>query len=251
MISYVTICNKGGVGKTTVTSNLAYQIAQKGKKVLVIDFDPNNLLCLGLGIKPHDIRGNVISFLEQGHPNIVSSPYQVDVMPSGINSAEGLVQFTRMITADQFAEKVKIAIGNLDGKYDYVFIDTPSAPPAIMEAALCSVDRALVVIEPEPSAFCAVSPALELIGHVIANGNQRLQLAGVLINGFSERIAFMKEIVHLCEQEFADLLLNVIIPRDMNVPEAFAWQKPVKVHAPGCAAAQAFEALTNEIIENE
>lgn len=226
------ISGKGGVGKTTLTANTAIALAQRGKRVLVIDLDPQNSLRLHLGMDPSDQAGFVREGITQG--SIFESPFGVKFIPFGTVTDAELAEFELALKAHP--GWVRDGIGALDARaLDFVILDTPPGATVYLQQALHAAQRALAIVLADAASYATVPRILALVEQHAA---PRPDFVGVnlLINQMPEQGQLGHQVRTALYENYPGRIVPVAIHRDPQVSEALAYERPVLQYEPGCKA---------------
>lgn len=221
------ISGKGGVGKTTLTANIAIAMAQRGQRVLVIDLDPQNALRLHLGMDMQDHAGLTREGIS--HDSIFTSPFEVSFIPFGTIHESELEEFESALTAHP--HWIRDGIATLAGSFDFVFLDTPPGPSVYLHQALSCANRALAVILADAASFATIPHFLALTADYEGAHNIKL-----LVNQMPHRSKLGHQVRTALYENFATQLVPVTIHRDRSVPEALAYERPVLQYEAGCEA---------------
>lgn len=226
------VSGKGGVGKTTLCANVAIALSQLGKRVLVIDLDPQNALGLHLGLAPGDPSGHSRDGIEVG--SIYQSPFGISFIPFGVLQDAEL---------DEFEDDLKAHPGWLrhgiqqlgEQKFDFILLDTPPGPTVFLRQALHTAHRALAVVLADAASFATVPSILSLCSQYTQD---RQHFAGVnlLINQFSHRGQLAHQVRTALLATYGAIVLPAVVHRNQLVAEALAYERPVLQYDPGCEA---------------
>jgi chromosome partitioning protein len=230
---------KGGVGKTTMTVQLAYALAERGHKVLIIDLDVNAGSTKHLGIDPRAYLGTfeVLTGDEDALTVVVTHEDEGNSLPkylhvlTGSRKLEEIEDRLRMKKSKfddtPLHDVLKPVIKKLRGHYDYIFLDTPPSAPLPIVAAYKAADGFLLVAIPEGLAIQGLQEALHDIEEVRRHGNPHLKLVGLAIGAVDVRTRLSRELIHYVEKEFKDYLLKPTIQRSTIIPTAQTQQKSI------------------------
>ena len=234
MVKVIAIANqKGGVGKTTTAVNLAACLAQKGRKVLMLDEDPQGNATSGLGFDKRDIKKCVYDTLINDVPMkdvLLHSDYEnLDVIPATIQLAGAEIELVSLMNREG---RLKNALERVKHDYDYVLIDCPPSLGLLTINALTAANSVLVPIQCEFYALEGVSQLMNTIKLVQRNLNPALKLEGVLMTMFDQRTNLSSDVVGEVRKYFNTKMYNTIIPRNVRLSEAPSHGQPVIVYDP-------------------
>ncbi|MCL2695669.1 MAG: AAA family ATPase [Clostridiales bacterium] len=249
----ITVANqKGGVGKTTTSVNLCACLAQQGKKILLLDIDPQGNATGGLGIEKSNSRVSLYDALicdapieDAILPTMLESLF---IVPSHIEMAGAEVELVNTMAREQ---KLKQALQPVLGQYDYVFIDCPPSLGLLTLNALTAADALLVPIQCEYYALEGLSQLMNTVRLVRRNLNASLDLHGVVMTMFSMRANLCTQVVAEVKKYFKQLVYDTMIPRSIRLGEAPGFGLPISLYAPKNVGARAYAELAREFIERE
>ena len=253
MVKVIAIANqKGGVGKTTTAVNLAACLAQKGRKVLMLDEDPQGNATSGLGFDKRDIKKCVYDTLINDVPMkdvLLHSDYEnLDVIPATIQLAGAEIELVSLMNREG---RLKNALERVKHDYDYVLIDCPPSLGLLTINALTAANSVLVPIQCEFYALEGVSQLMNTIKLVQRNLNPALKLEGVLMTMFDQRTNLSSDVVGDVRKYFNTKMYNTIIPRNVRLSEAPSHGQPVIVYDPKSKGAQVYSELAQEVLGDE
>ena len=245
---------KGGVGKTTTVVSLAACLADAGKRVLVIDFDPQANATSGLG--QEKLEGHsVYNALLQGQPLsalIRQTEFpNLDLIPSEEDLAAAEVDVPR---AERFLERFKMALEPIkaSGTYDYIFVDCPPSLGILTMNALVGVDRICIALQCEYYALEGLTVILRVVEHLRSSGaNPALDVDGIVMTMFDGRTNLANQVVEEVRKHFTDKVFKTVIPRTVRLSEAPSFGKPIIHYDRHSAGATAYLALAKEFLKRQ
>jgi len=247
----IALCNqKGGVGKTTTTINLGAALAEYGRKVLLIDFDPQGALSVGLGINSNDLDVTIYNLLiERDHDirEVIqhSRVPGLDVVPANIDLSAAEVQLVGEVAREQVLARVMRPV--LDD-YDVILIDCQPSLGLLTVNALTAAHGVLIPLETEYFAMRGVALLVETIEKIIDRLNPRLQIDGILATMYDGRTLHSREVVESVVAHFGDRVLHTVISRTVKFPDATLAAEPITSYASAHSGANAYRQLARELI---
>lgn len=248
----LSMCNqKGGVGKTTSTINLAAALAEYGRRVLVVDLDPQGALSAGLGIPHHELELTVYNLLVDHSVSteevLVRTRVEgVDIIPANIDLSAAEIQLVNEVGREQALGRALYPV--LD-RYDYVLIDCqPSLGLLTVNALACS-DGVLIPMECEYFSLRGLALLTDTIDKVRERINPRLHLMGILITMFDRRTVHARDVLGRVVEVFGDKVFDTLVTRTVRFPETTVAGEPITTWAPRSGGAQAYRALAREVIQ--
>lgn len=243
---------KGGVGKTTTNVNLSACLAGKGKKICVIDIDPQGNTTSGLGIKKstlefsiYDIIVNEVDIKEV----IIPTDYEnLDIIPSSVQLAGAEIELATMINREL---KLKETIDSIRDRYDYIFVDCPPSLGLLTINSLAAVDSVLIPIQCEYYALEGVSQLMNTIQLVKRNLNTSLEIQGVVLSMFDGRTNLSIQVVDEVKNYFKGKVYTTVIPRNVRLAEAPSFGQPVIYYDEKSKGAEAYVELAEEFLDLE
>ncbi len=241
---------KGGVGKTTTCVNMAAYIAKAGKRVLLVDMDPQGNATTGLGFSKSTLKKSVYNVIiedEDVKDNVLDTEIAgLSVLPSNIDLAGAEVE----LVYKKSREKVlKSALDKVRSNYDYILLDCPPSLGLITINALAAADSAIIPIQSEYYALEGLSQLMNTISLVRQHLNKGLKVEGVVLTMYDGRSLISKQIAAEIKKYFTKKLYEIVIPRNIRLSEAPSHGKPIMLHDPKCMGARAYAALTEEFLK--
>ena len=244
---------KGGVGKTTTNINLAACLAIKGKKVLVLDIDPQGNTTSGLGIDKRNIKYSTYDLLTEEEFNtkeaiLNTSTEGLDIIPASVSLAGAEVELVSVIGREK---KLKNALAKVKRKYDYIFIDCPPSLGLLTINSLTAVDSVLIPIQCEFYALEGVAQLMSTIDIFKKNLNSKLKIEGVILSMFDGRTNLSIQVVEEVKKYFKEKVYTTVIPRNVRLAEAPSYGLPIAEYDPKSAGAEAYREFAEEFLSNE
>ncbi len=247
---------KGGVGKTTTSINLSASLAVLGKKVLLIDLDPQGNTTTGIGINKGDIEYSVYDLLIDKckiDDAIIHSKYKrLDVLPATINLAGvdiELMEKDRNEPGFVKGAQLKVKLDPIRNNYDFIIIDCPPSLGLITTNALTASNSVIIPVQCEFFALEGIMQLLNTIMMAQKNLNPSLDIEGVLLTMLDSRTNLGFEVVEDIRKYFKERVYNTIIPRLIRLTEAPSHGKPIVAYDPKCRGTEAYLNLAKEVIE--
>ena len=240
---------KGGVGKTTTTVNLSTLLAKKGKKVLLIDTDPQGNATSGLGVTKelensvYDILVGETTFEETVQETAVKN---LKVCPSNISLAGAEVELVSMISREQ---RLKSKLDLVKDQYDYILIDCPPSLGLITLNAFTASDSVLIPVQCEYFALEGLGQLLNTVNLVKKHLNKNLEIEGALLTMYDARTNLSNQVVKEVKKYFEDKVYKTVIPRNVRLSEAPSYGMPISLYDPRSKGAKAYEKFTRELLK--
>jgi len=246
----IVICNqKGGVGKTTTSINLSAYLAMAGKKVMLLDLDPQANATSGIGINKHDIKKSTYHILleeveisdilqKTGIDNLVLAPSNLDLTGAEVELVGALGREHRL----------KRALQKVKENFDFLIIDSPPSLGLLTINGLCAADSVIIPVQCEYYALEGLTQLHNTIRLVKENLNPSLGIEGVLLTMADFRTNLTKEVIQEARNHFKEKVYNTVIPRNIRLTEAPSFGKPIALYDRDSLGAQKYEELSKEIL---
>ncbi|MEI2764354.1 MAG: AAA family ATPase [Dermatophilaceae bacterium] len=247
----IAMCNqKGGVGKTTTTINLGAALAELGRKVLLVDFDPQGALSVGLGVRANDLDLTVYTLLTDRTQDVrevitATRTDNLDVIPANIDLSAAEVQLVGEVAREQILSR---ALRPVLDDYDVVLIDCQPSLGLLTVNALTAAHGVIIPLECEFFAMRGVALLVETIEKITDRLNPRLRIDGILATMYDGRTLHSREVVASVVDHFGDRVFHTVIARTVKFPDATLAAEPITTYASGHTAAAAYRQLARELI---
>lgn len=242
---------KGGVGKTTTATNLSACLAEKGKKVLAVDIDPQGNMTSGLGVDKNEVENTVYEMIldectiqECIQENVLEN---LSLIPSNVNLAGAEIE---LIGVENKEFILKESIDQMKDAYDFIIIDCPPSLNTLTVNAMTTADTVLVPIQCEFFALEGLSQLIHTINLVRERLNPSLDIEGVVFTMYDARTNLSLQVVENVKENLNQTIYKSIIPRNVRLAEAPSHGKPITLYDSKSAGAEAYRELANEVIEN-
>jgi len=247
----IALCNqKGGVGKTTSTINLGAALAECGRTVLLVDFDPQGALSVGLGIPVQELDITIYNLLvERGHNvhDVIqhTATENLDILPANIDLSAAEVQLVGEVAREMVLSRV---LRPLVDDYDVILIDCQPSLGLLTVNALTAAHGVIIPLECEFFAMRGVALLVETIDKICDRLNPRLQVDGILATMYDSRTLHSKEVVRSVVDHFGDQVFHTVISRTVKFPDSSLAAEPITTYASTHAAAESYRQLARELI---
>jgi len=243
---------KGGVGKTTTNVNLSACLARRGKKVLIIDNDPQGNSTSGVGVDKSEVEYSLYDVMvDELDPRkaIVSTEYKnLDVLPSNVDLAGAEIELS---TLEQREFRLKHAIDQIKDQYDFIFMDCPPSLGLLTINSLIAADSILIPIQCEYYALEGVSSLLNTYQLVKKSLNKSLEIQGVVLSMYDGRTNLSSQVLDEVKAHFGEKVYKSVIPRNVRLAEAPSFGMPIVYYDGNSKGAYAFKKLARELIAQE
>ena len=246
---------KGGVGKTTTTVNLAAGLAKVGQRVLMIDLDPQGNATMGSGVDKRKLELTVYDVLLESasiaearvqSEKLIEGGCGYDILGANRELAGAEIE---LVTVDRRERRLKQALAAVDAEYDFVLIDCPPSLSMLTLNGLCCANGVIVPMQCEYFALEGLTDLVNTIKQVHANLNKELQIIGLLRVMFDPRITLQQQVSEQLKEHFGDKVFNTVVPRNVRLAEAPSYGVPGVVFDPSSKGAQAFVLFAEEMIQ--
>ena len=247
----IALCNqKGGVGKTTSTINLGASLAELGRRVLLVDFDPQGALSVGLGVQPHQLDRTAYNLLMERSVTVddvllKTSVPGMDLLPSNIDLSAAEVQLVGEVAREQTLARVLAPVAE---DYDFILIDCQPSLGLLTVNALTAAQGVIIPLECEFFSLRGVALLIDTVDKVRERLNPELKLDGILATMYDGRTLHGREVFARVLEAFGDAVFDTVIARTVRFPETTVAGEPITSWAPNSTGAKAYRDLAREVI---
>lgn len=244
---------KGGVGKTTTNINLSACLAMKGKKVLVVDIDPQGNTTSGIGLVKRKLQYTIYDVIVNKDFDISKAILHtktegLDILPASVDLAGAEIE---LVNLEGRERRLKKAIDKVKPLYDFVFIDCPPSLGLLTINSLTAVDSVLIPIQCEFYALEGVSQLMSTVEMVRKNMNPNIEIEGVILSMFDGRTNLSLQVVQEVKKHFGSKVFSTIIPRNVRLAEAPSYGLPIVKYDPKSKGAKAYQQFATELLRRE
>jgi len=241
---------KGGVGKTTTTINLGAALAETGRRVLLVDFDPQGSASVGLGVNPHVLEKSVYTLLMTRDTDIAdvivgTGVDGLDLLPANIDLSAAEVQLVSEVAREQTLKRVLRPVRD---RYDVIIIDCAPSLGLLTVNALTASDQVVIPLECEFFALRGVALLTDTIAKVTDRLNPDLEILGIVGTMYDGRTLHSREVLERVVEAFGETVFHTVIKRTVKFPETTVAGEPITSYAPSSPGAEAYRTLAKEVI---
>ncbi len=253
MSRMIAIANqKGGVGKTTTTVNLAAALSESGRRILVLDLDPQGNAGSGLGVRGNDVPNGIYEVMTDScsfqEAITATSVAGVDLLPSGQRLIGAEVE---LVSQPEREKVLRRHLEPIRTRYDYILADCPPSLGLLTVNTLTAADAVLIPIQTEYYALEGLTQLLNAIRLIQQSLNPRLEIEGILLTMYDSRLNLSQEVAEEARKFFAGRVYQSVIPRNVRLSEAPSYGMPVLKYDHACVGSQSYLALAQEIMAHE
>jgi len=242
---------KGGVGKTTTSVNLAACLGMAGKRVLLVDFDPQGNATSGCGVDKKELENTVYQvIIEEQDPRelIIHTEYALDLLPANIDLAGAEIE---LIEVENREQRLKQSLDILRDSYDYIIIDCPPSLGLLTLNSLTAADSVLMPLQCEFYALEGMTQLMNTIELIQQETNPQLTIEGVLLTMYDSRTRLSMEVAGEVRKYFGEKVYETMIPRTVRLSEAPSYGMPIVFYDKSCKGSEVYQSFTQEVIAHE
>ena len=248
--SYAIFNQKGGVGKTTTNINLGACLARKGKRVLLVDIDPQGNTTSGLGLVKRELRDTLYEALTMEEYDVHKAVYHtetknLDIIPASVDLSGAEVELIQIFGREILLRNV---LAQVKDEYDFIFIDCPPSLGLLTVNALVAADGVIIPIQCEFYALEGVMKTVELVRREM---NRNLQITGVILSMFDGRTNLGLQVVQEVKRFFGNKVFKTVIPKNVRLAEAPSYGLSIVDYDPSSKGAKAYKKLADEFVQRE
>ena len=243
---------KGGVGKTTTAINLSACLAEKGKRVLLIDTDPQGNTTTGVGVKKNELKATIYELLlgEKSFEECVVRGVAggMDLLPANVNLSGAEIDFIDQENK-QFILRDRLKDARKD--YDFIILDCPPALSMLTINAMTTADTVLVTVQCEYYALDGLSQLFNTVNLIRSRMHGALEMDGIVFTMYDQRTNLAYEVVENVKNNIREHIYQTLIPRNIRLAEAPSYGQPINIYEPKSAGAEAYRLLAQEVIDRK